>query len=370
MKKLYFGILAVVAISAIAGIAFFHFHGSEPGDNEPVRLKVFCAGSLIHPFKTSEDLTIEEKFERQHPNVDVQVEGHGSIQCIRHVTELGQEGDVVAFADHSLIPLMMYNTNIPDAEEKFADWNVKFARNNLGIAYNPNSDYADEINENNWYRVLSREGVNFGVSDPRLDACGYRVLMLLQLAERYYENERIAEDVLFEEFSNPITVTENGGMESIRVPQILKPPSESRIAVRGSSIALLAYLETETADYAFEYESVARQHGLEFVELPDKINLSSEEHEDFYDDVEVRLDYQRYASVNPVFTCNPILYGITIPKNAPHPEVAAEFVKFLIGPEGQEVLRRENHPPIVPPVPEDSEKVPTDIRDFISDMEN
>ena len=363
MKKIQFGILAIVVASAIAGVAFFQLQ-----DSKPKKLKVFCAGSLIHPFKTGDRVTIEEKFENLYPDVDVQIEGHGSIQCVRHVTELHQKGDIVAVADHSLIPLLMYNTKIPDTQKRYADWRIKFARNELGIAYTSKSDYADEINESNWFEILSRKDVNVGISDPRLDACGYRVLMSLQLAEKFYENDRIAEEVLFNEFTNPIYVKENQGVQSIRVPQILKPPSDSRIAVRGSSIALLAYLETEAADYAFEYKSVAKQHDLEFVELPDQVNLSSEEHASLYNEIEVRLNYQRYASVNPVFACNPITYGITIPKNAPHPDIAADFVKFVTGPEGQEVLRKDEQPPMVPPSPVDPRNMPDELQGFFEDM--
>ncbi len=351
MKKTYIALLAVVVIGAIAGVTFFHFSGEGK-----VELKVFCAGSLMEPFKTSGQITVEEKFENKYPNVNVQVEGHGSIQCIRHVTEIHQKGDVVAVADHTLIPLMMYNTKIPDSDENYADWHTKFARNELGIAYTPQSDYADKINQSNWYDILSREKVQVGISDPRLDACGYRVLMILQLTEHYYDNESIAEDLLFDEFMNPINITQKNGRDVIKVPKILKPPSESRIAVRGSSIALLTYLETDAADYSFQYKSVAQQHGLEFLSLPDKINLSKENLENYYDDVEVRLDYQRYASVNPVFSCNPIVYGITVPKNAPNPKIAQKFVDFVTGPEGREILLRENQPPLNPPVTVNPEK--------------
>ncbi len=365
MKKLHIGILAIVVIVAIAGVTFFHFH--EFGK---VKLKVFCAGSLIHPFKTGDELTIEEKFENKHPNVDVQVEGHGSIQCIRHVTELGHKGDVVAVADYSLIPLMMYNTKILGSGENYADWHIRFARNQLGIAYTPQSKYSDEINKSNWYKILSKDEVEVGVSDPRLDAWGYRVWMALQLAENCYENDEIAEDLLFNEFLKPITVSEGGERQIIRVPQVLKPLSGSSIAIRGSSIALLAYLETESADYAFEYKSVAEQHGLEFVELPDKVNLSRNEHENFYNNIEVRLEYQRYATVKPEFVCNPIIYGITIPKNSTHPDMAKEFVKFVIGSEGQQILKRENQPPIVPLSPKNFEKIPREIQKFLKNFEN
>jgi len=44
----------------------------------------------------------------------------------------------------------------------------------------------------------------------------------------------------------------------------------------------------------------------------------------------------------------PIVYGVTIPKNAPNPDLALEFVKFLLGPEGQAIMAEQGQPPIVP----------------------
>lgn len=44
-------------------------------------------------------------------------------------------------------------------------------------------------------------------------------------------------------------------------------------AVRQKAIELVAMVESGTMDYAFEYKSVAVQHGLKYVELPVEINL-------------------------------------------------------------------------------------------------
>ena len=53
--------------------------------------------------------------------------------------------------------------------------------------------------------------------------------------------------------------------------------------------------------------------------------------------MQVDLDFQRFATVKPEFRGERIAYGITIPSNAPHPEEAALFIAFLLGPEGQAV---------------------------------
>jgi molybdate/tungstate transport system substrate-binding protein len=66
-------------------------------------------------------------------------------------------------------------------------WNIRFATNQLVLCYTDKSRFAKEINADNWRKILSRKGVIWGHSDPNLDPCGYRSLMVLQLAEKFYK---------------------------------------------------------------------------------------------------------------------------------------------------------------------------------------
>ncbi len=50
---------------------------------EKTPLVMFAAGSLIIPFAA-----VEEAFEARYPQIDLLAEYHGSIQVMRHVTEL------------------------------------------------------------------------------------------------------------------------------------------------------------------------------------------------------------------------------------------------------------------------------------------
>ena len=100
-------------------------------------------------------------------------------------------------------------------------------------------------------------------------------------------------------------------------------------------MALLALLESGDIDYAFEYESVARQHGLSYVELPAELNLGDPAHAIDYASVQVRMDFQRFSSVNPVFNGEVIGYGITIPSNAPNPVEAQALCGIFTQPSGR-----------------------------------
>ena len=128
------------------------------------------------------------------------------------------------------------------------------------------------------------------------------------------------------------------------MPEIVETRSNASIVVRGASIQLIALLESGDMDYAFEYESVIRQHGLEMLHLPEAVNLGAENID--YGKVQVNLDFQRFATVKPEFRGERIGYGITIPSNAPHPKEAALFIAFLLGPEGR-ALMEADQPPII-----------------------
>jgi molybdate/tungstate transport system substrate-binding protein len=238
--------------------------------------------------------------------------------------------------------MLMYATNNPDTGKPYANWYIRFASNYLALAYTTKSKYADEINADNWATILARPDLKVGIADPRFDASGYRALMAFALAQDYYKKYTLFGDMFNGRFASPITIFQDDDLTTITVPEIVEPKSNSSIVVRGASIQLIALLESGDLDYAFEYESVIRQHGLLMVHLPDAVNLGADGVD--YSKVQVNLDFQRFASVKPEFHGERIGYGITIPSNAPHPKEAALFIAFLLGPEGRAVMEADHHP--------------------------
>jgi molybdate/tungstate transport system substrate-binding protein len=249
---------------------------------EKVPLKVYCAGSLVIPFAEA-----EKEFEALHPDVDVQVEPHGSIQVIRQVTDLHRPGDVVAVADESLIPDLMYRKAGGDGRN-YTDWYQPFGGNEMVIAFTNKSRYASEITEDNWYEVLSRPDVKVGLSNPMLDAAGYRALTVAKLAENEYPTSKLFGTLLGEHFDPPLSVTTVGPVTTIILPEIVKP-SDDHVVVRDGSIFLLSLLEAGGIDYAFEYRSVAEGKNLRWIRLPPSINLGSPEYAKNYRNVTVTL---------------------------------------------------------------------------------
>ena len=285
---------------------------------------IFHAGSLTVPIQ---ELT--ERFRARHSGVTFETEASGSNAAARKISELGREADLMMSADYTVIDKLL----IPD----FAEWNVRFARNTMVIAYTDQSQYADEISGDNWYEILTRDGVVYGHADPDADPCGYRTLLVWQLAEEHY------------------------GMPELYTKLDDHCPPEN---VRPKSVELIALLESGDMDYAFEYRSVAVQHGLEFVELPDEINLSMVEQAGFYSQATVDI-----AGTEPGTTItmvgSPIVYGVTIPNNAPSPDLAVEFVKFLLGPEGEAIMEGEGQPPMVPPACSQKDVLPRKLQEHV-----
>jgi molybdate/tungstate transport system substrate-binding protein len=314
---------------------------------EKTPLVVFAAGSLIIPFAE-----LEQAFEAKYPDIDVLAEYHGSIQVMRHVTEIHEEIDVVATADAALIPMLMYASKVPENGKPYADWYIKFASNHLALAYTPESKYADEIDVENWAEILARPDVKFGLSDPRFDASGYRTLMAFSLMENTLGRYDLFAPVFDGQFTFPVTIFRDDDLTTITVPEVLETKQDAHIVLRGGSIMLIALLESGDIDYAFEYESVVRQHGLEMVALPETVNMGNAELEADYQAVQVDLDFQRFASIKPQFRGERIGYGITIPVNAPHPDEATLFIAFLLSPEGRAIMEADHHP-MFDPFPSD-----------------
>jgi len=269
---------------------------------------MFHAGSLTMPFEA-----MEKAFEAKYPGVDLQREASGSQAAARKVTDLNKPCDIMASADFKVIDKLL----IP----KYADWNIRFASNQLVLCYTAKSKYANKMNAKNWYEILQRKDVVWGHSDPNLDPCGYRALMVLQLAEKYYKKPGLYEKIL------------------------ANRPLEN---VRPKSVELVSLLQTENMDYAWEYLSVAVQHGLKYVALPDKINLGNYKEDPFYSQALVKVTGKKPGEYMEM-KGESVTYGVTLIKDAPNKEAAIAFLEYMLDPNsGLKILKDQGQPPFIP----------------------
>ncbi|MFO7714421.1 tungstate ABC transporter substrate-binding protein WtpA [Desulfosarcina sp.] len=269
---------------------------------------IFHAGSLTVPLAR-----IEKDFEAANPGIDILREAGGSTKMARMISELGKPADIMASADYKVID----KTLIPGQ----ADWNIRFATNQLVLCYTANSRYADRISADNWFEILQEKEVVWGHSDPNLDPCGYRSLMVLQLAEKFYSQPGLYDRL------------------------VANRPEKN---VRPKSVELVSLLKTGNMDYAWEYLSVAIQHELKYLTLDDHINLGNYQFDAFYKQAQVKVTGKKPGEW-VTRTGQSVTYGIALVKDAPNPAGAIRFLEYLLSADGGlKVLKDMGQPPFIP----------------------
>ncbi len=327
MKKLSVVGSILVTTLAVGTLALIGCGDSKPGNRSgdkglSGKLVVFHAGSLAVPLKE-----ISVAFEKQHPDVKVVREAAGSRACARKISDLGRRCDVIASADYTVIDTLL----IPD----HADWNIKLATNEMTLVYHDKSRGAAELTAGNWHQVLLREDVAFGRSDPNADPCGYRAVLTMKLAEKHYQLPGLAGKLLAKD-------------------KYIRPKETD----------LLALLEAGEIDYIFLYRSVAEQHQLKRLILPDRINLKKPELADFYKTASVDISGKK-PGTKVTKRGTPMVYGVTIPGNAPNREAALAFVEFLLSKKkGVAIMEKNGQPSAVPSPTDTYTKIPEKLKGF------
>jgi molybdate/tungstate transport system substrate-binding protein len=287
-------------------------------------LIIFHAGSLAVPMKE-----LSDAFHKLHPNVNILSEAAGSVACARKITDLNRQCDIMASADYSVIDKML----IP----KFASWNIKFVSNEISIVFTDKSKYANEISKDNWYKILMRDDVSFGRADPNTDPCGYRSVLVMKLSEKYYRIPGLADSFL---------------KRDLRY-------------MRPKEVDLLSLLETNNVDYIFIYKSVAVQHKLKYISLPDEINLRNPKMSAVYQSVSVEINGEK-PGIKIVQRGEPAVYGLTILKDAPNKKAALAFISFILSKEGMEIMEHCGQPSVIPAYSSTFDSIPEQLRQFAS----
>lgn len=348
MDKKAMAVIVLIIIAVIGGGLYAYQSSSD--QNKTV-LKIYHAGSLSALMNAT-----AKKFEAEHPNVDVQLESYGSADAIKQITDLNRSGDIVAVADYGLIDKRM----IPN----YADWNLQFAKNEMVIVYSNKSKYSDQINSQNWYQILEKPDVTFGFSDPNADPSGYRSVMMIQLAESYYNDSTIFDKLVAN--NTAITSEKNGTGYAIKAPSNINPTS--KVMIRPKEVDLMQSVESGSLDYLIIYKNVADQHkssGVKYVELPDKLQIKDTQYESDYK--KISLTQNSDTNKSKVVKLSPIVYGITVVKNSSNYDLSVEFVKLLISSEGTQLIKDTYQQPITPAIAtNDSTNIPDALKSLVT----
>ncbi|MFO7939953.1 MAG: substrate-binding domain-containing protein [Bacteroidales bacterium] len=290
---------------------------------EKRKLIIFHAGSLSVPFKL-----MKEEYEKANPEVNIVLEAAGSVASVRKITELNREADIMASADYRIINQML----IPE----FAGWNISFAANEMVLACRDDSPVASMISQDNWMDVLLQEETHYGRSNPDHDPCGYRTLVTLKLAEAYYQRPGMAERIL----------------------------QKDKRFIRPKETDLLALLESGTIEAIFIYRSVAEQHGLSYITLPDSINLKQRELADWYATATVFIA-GKVPGERILLNGAPMVYGITMLHAAPNRQEGLRFLAWFFHEEGgRKILEQQRQPSLIPAVSKTYINIPKTLQPY------
>jgi molybdate/tungstate transport system substrate-binding protein len=299
----------------------------------------------------------EKVFESKYPDTKVLREKDDALPNMRKVTDLGKFADLVYTDDYSIIPPVMF--------PKFADFWIRYAHDEMTLAYASNSKYASEINGDNWYKILERPDVKWGIADPNAGPDGYFSLGQILLSNLYYKDDTIFNKLIAA--NSAISATESGGHYVVNCPENLSPKSP-KVLIRPDPETLYPMILAGEIDYAFGYMgSVIGEGpaGIKTVNLPAEVNLSDLSLvSSVYNKVTINMfsdKPDREISVKLGAKAN----GLTIPLNAQNKQGAADYLEIFLGTVGQDALKRVHITPLAPAETNDLSKVPEKLRPLL-----
>jgi molybdate/tungstate transport system substrate-binding protein len=203
--------------------------------------------------------------------------------------------------------------NIMPLEPKFTHWYVQYAANKMVIAYNPKSKYASQFAAiasgkepmKDLFTLLETSGLKLGRTDPNIDPQGRYFIEMLELAQMYYH---LPSD----------TVAKILGTST------LNSSTSSEIYAESS---LDSVLQAGGVDAASAYYTQAIELHLDYIPLPDMINMGNPADTSFYSTAHITTTNGTVHSGEFL-----VMDITTIGKSDP---AAIAFVKYTLSKAGQ-----------------------------------
>ncbi|MGH7654593.1 MAG: extracellular solute-binding protein [Gemmatimonadaceae bacterium] len=291
---------ATIMLAALVSAASaFTGGGNVPARATPGVLSVMNAASITRPIRALLDSFAART------GTKYELEPGASLEVARRITELHRTPDVVLLADPDVFPKLLMPAHVT--------WYTLFARNRIVLAYTAKSRGAARINAENWRTVITASGVEVGRANPNTDPSGYRTLLTMQLAEQHYKEPGLYARLL------------------------AAAPARN---VRPREADQIALLQTQELDYIWTYQNLAENDGLEFVKLPDAIDLGAPADSAAYARVTTRV-LGKQPGDTLTMRGAPILFALTIPVAAENRALAERFVAYLLSRDGRRALRTE-----------------------------
>jgi molybdate/tungstate transport system substrate-binding protein len=193
------------------------------------------------------------------------------------------------------------------ANGNWVKWYISFAESPLVVGYNSSSKFAADFKRKPWYKVLMEPGIKIGRTDPKLDPKGRLTVELMKKAEVFYKSPGLAKKVL-------------GAPEN--PAQVL--PEET----------LVGRLQSGQVDVGFFYSTETADAKIPAITLPSAMTPKA-------------------------------VYTATTLRRAPNAVGADQFVAFLLGSDGQKLLKKHGLTLRKPEIAGAASAVPHDIKSLV-----
>jgi molybdate/tungstate transport system substrate-binding protein len=307
---------------------------------------IFHAGSLSNAFKA-----VETQFTTD-TGICVYDRSFGSLDLVRQATAGGQAADIIAPADYLDIDLFLKPAG-------YVDYDILFANGKMVLAYlesdivttkgytiadgtpfNPPTSIPNAVAD--WYKILLNTNVTIGGSHLYLDPSGYRAPMIFRLAQEFYGQPNLYDNLLEHYVATPAVGSPSG-----------------------------TFALGKNYDFQLIYERNAEATAqtnpdYRYVNLPDEINLGNSARNWYYRHAVIVVPDLFGTSFVPI-PASRVIWGVTVLRQAPNKDNAVMFLQYLLGSVGQAALTANGPDPIIPAVVSrrDYKRLPTLLQSLV-----
>jgi len=322
------GIIVIVLI--LLGITIYELYPKTTTIKHLTPISVWSADAY-----TEEAQTLLNAFSSKYGIPVLTPKGGGSFGLAHEICIEGNKSGVTVFIPVALGAVIDLGKDNPG-------WAIAFVADHMAIAYTNssiNNNYAKEAlnyaSSDNWsafFQVLTSGKVSVGISNPNVDPAGFRAWIILEIAGYLYQHN---ESYYFDRMLyNKGNITEPNAADFVSA------------------------LDTGHINFIFIYKSAAIAKNLEYISLPNKLNLGCIADSNFYYNFTYKLD-------TGIVHGEPIYLFITIPKTTNNYQEALQFVIFTI--ENSTLLSEYGLTPLHPALLFNSTTVPPQIAKLISE---
>ena len=311
--RLVAAIVIIVVVIGASGLAYYYYSSSSIGTSPTSSTMMSSTTMPSSPLilysadaYVAESTVLENAFTSSTGVTMAPPKSAGSLLLAQQISQGNPVSVFISVARPAVQPLYLGNES--------SGWAIAFASDQMALAYSNASLQNSAANSilttytsatalntteawNSFFANITSGSVKIGIGNPNADPAGYRAWIVLEAASQAY-----AQNSSF--FGNRI-IANNGNVTAASAADLVGP------------------LETGQIQFLFIYKSAAIAHKLNYLELPDQVNLGNPKYSQFYS----KFSYQLSKGVQKGAL---IALYITVPIDSTDTADSLHFVVFVV----------------------------------------